>query len=81
MQTAQSSTVFNTTNHMFALSGDRVASYKELGYKSPVTDVDFHPHEHMVAFCSYGENHPVLVYKYDHSGKGFSFNWMTPTYF
>ena len=53
-----------------------MASYKELGYKSPVTDVDFHPHEHMVAFCSYGENHPVLVYKYDHSGKGFSFNWI-----
>ena len=49
--------------------GDRVASYKELGYKSPVTDVDFHPHEHMVAFCSYGENHPVLVYKYDHAGE------------
>ncbi|KAI0209499.1 Jouberin [Lamellibrachia satsuma] len=47
-------------------TGDQVAVYTELGYQSPVSDVQFHPHDHIVAFCAFGDNHPVLVYKFDH---------------
>ncbi|KAK2193936.1 hypothetical protein NP493_4g02002 [Ridgeia piscesae] len=47
-------------------TGDQVASYRELGYRSPVSDVQFHPHDHIVAFCAFGDNQPVLVYKFDH---------------
>lgn len=39
--------------------------YSELNYQNPVTDVHYHPRDHMVAFCSLGENHPVLIYSYD----------------
>ncbi|XP_071808073.1 jouberin-like isoform X3 [Asterias amurensis] len=46
-------------------TGDQIAVYSSLGYKFPVTDVDYHPHEHMVAFCSRGEGHPIQVYVYD----------------
>ena len=49
-------------------TGDQVAMYSELGFKTPVCDVAFHPFDHMVAFCSFGEIHPVLVYKFDHKG-------------
>ena len=45
--------------------------YSDLGYKSPVADVDFHPHDHSLAFCSFSEHHPVLIYKYDYKGKNF----------
>jgi len=51
------------------VSGDQVASYRELGYRSPVSDVQFHPHDHIVAFCAFGDNQPVLVYKFDHEGQ------------
>ena len=43
--------------------------YSDLGYKNPVSAVDFHPHEHAVAFCSFSEHHPVLIYKYDFKSK------------
>ncbi|XP_071499976.1 jouberin-like [Diadema antillarum] len=46
-------------------TGEQVAAYTELGYRQPVCDVDYHPHEHMVALCSRGESHPVQVYVYD----------------
>ncbi|XP_013379742.1 jouberin [Lingula anatina] len=49
-----------------AETGDQVAMYTELNYKKPVTCVDFHPHDNMVAFASFGENNPVLIYIYDH---------------
>ena len=49
--------------------GDQVAMYNELSYKTSVCDVAFHPHEHMVAFCSFSDNSPILVYKYDHKGR------------
>ena len=53
---------------MCIISGDQVAQYNELGYRKPVSDVDYHPHDHIVAFCSFGEHHPVILYKYDHLG-------------
>ncbi|KAM9005048.1 jouberin isoform X2 [Sarcophilus harrisii] len=47
-------------------TGDQVAMYSDLSFTSPLRDVAFHPHEHMVAFCAFGQNEPVLVYIYDY---------------
>ncbi|NXI04962.1 AHI1 protein, partial [Pachycephala philippinensis] len=47
-------------------TGDQVAIYSELSFTSPLRDVAFHPHEHMVSFCAFGQNHPILVYVYDY---------------
>ncbi|NXP43574.1 AHI1 protein, partial [Heliornis fulica] len=47
-------------------TGDQVAIYSELSFTSPLHDVAFHPHEHMVSFCAFGQNHPILVYIYDY---------------
>ena len=47
------------------MTGDQVARYTELNYLKPVTDVAYHPRDHILAVCSLGENQPVLVYKYD----------------
>nr|XP_006825179.1 PREDICTED: jouberin-like [Saccoglossus kowalevskii] len=46
-------------------TGDQVAIYSDLGYTNPVSDVAYHPFDHMIAFCSFGENHPVQIYNYD----------------
>ncbi|NXG04076.1 AHI1 protein, partial [Sakesphorus luctuosus] len=47
-------------------TGDQVAIYSELSFTSPLRDVAFHPHEHMVSFCAFGQNQPILVYVYDY---------------
>ena len=47
------------------ITGDQVARYTELNYLKPVTDVAYHPRDHILAICSLGENQPVLIYKYD----------------
>ncbi|XP_073483425.1 jouberin isoform X1 [Aquarana catesbeiana] len=49
-----------------AETGDQVAKYSELSYTAPLRDVVFHPHEHMVAFCAFGPNQPILLYIYDY---------------
>ncbi|KAM9316683.1 jouberin [Gastrophryne carolinensis] len=49
-----------------AETGDQVAKYSKLSYLAPVRDVAFHPHEHMVAFCAFGQNQPILIYIYDY---------------
>ncbi|XP_078398492.1 jouberin isoform X2 [Cetorhinus maximus] len=46
-------------------TGDQVAMYSDLNYTSAVRGVAFHPHEHMVAFCAFGPNQPILVFMYD----------------
>ncbi len=46
--------------------------YNDLGYSNAVSDVDFHPHENMIVFCSFGAGHPVLVYTFDIEGKDIS---------
>ena len=33
-----------------------------------MSDIAFHPHDHIVAFCSFGDNQPVLIYKYEPEG-------------
>ena len=43
-----------------------MASYSELGFPASVSCVNFHPHDHMVAFSSLSEDSPVHIYKYDH---------------
>ena len=50
------------------LPGDQVASYQALGFGSSVSCVCFHPHDHLVAFCSLADDSPVHIYKYDHQG-------------
>ncbi|NWQ78083.1 AHI1 protein, partial [Columbina picui] len=47
-------------------TGDQVAIYSELSFTSALRDVAFHPHEHMVSFCAFGQNQPILVYIYDY---------------
>ncbi|NXK29837.1 AHI1 protein, partial [Piprites chloris] len=47
-------------------TGDQVAIYSELCFTSSLRDVAFHPHEHMVSFCAFGQNQPILVYIYDY---------------
>ncbi|XP_030909930.2 jouberin isoform X2 [Melopsittacus undulatus] len=47
-------------------TGDQVAIYSELSFTSPLRDVAFHPHEHMVSFCAFGQNQPILVYIHDY---------------
>ncbi|XP_071954394.1 jouberin-like isoform X2 [Antedon mediterranea] len=46
-------------------TGDQVASYSTLGYHHPVCDVDYHPYDHILAVCAYGESHSVKIYCYD----------------
>ena len=52
-----------------AVTSDKVTIYDKLRYTSGVTDVAFHPHEHMVAFCAYGDSQPVLIHQFDEASK------------
>uniref|UniRef100_A0A2K5V8C7 Jouberin n=1 Tax=Macaca fascicularis TaxID=9541 RepID=A0A2K5V8C7_MACFA len=46
-------------------TGEQVAMYSDLPFKSPVRDISYHPFENMVAFCAFGQNEPILLYIYD----------------
>ncbi|XP_057345232.1 jouberin isoform X3 [Manis pentadactyla] len=46
-------------------TGDQVAMYSDLPFKSPIRDISYHPLENMVAFCAFGQNEPILLYIYD----------------
>ncbi|XP_037551163.1 jouberin [Nematolebias whitei] len=46
-------------------TGDQIAVYSELCYRTALHGVSFHPFENMVAFCACGQNQPVHVYLYD----------------
>ncbi|KAM9466241.1 jouberin [Clarias gariepinus] len=48
-----------------AETGDQVAMYSELCYPTALRGVAFHPHEHLVAFCAFGQNQPIQLYVYD----------------
>ena len=50
---------------MLWLAGDHLATYADLGYKCPVFAMDFHPHDNFVAFATYGESAPIMLYNYD----------------
>ncbi|CAI9743200.1 jouberin-like isoform X2 [Octopus vulgaris] len=45
-------------------TGDHVYKYTSMNYKQPVTGIDYHPKDHIVAFCSPGRNQLVYIYKY-----------------
>nr|XP_020016470.1 jouberin isoform X1 [Castor canadensis] len=46
-------------------TGEQVAVYSDLPFKSPIRDISYHPFENMVAFCAFGQNEPILLYIYD----------------
>ncbi|XP_036104343.1 jouberin isoform X3 [Molossus molossus] len=46
-------------------TGEQVAMYSDLPFKSPIRDISYHPLENMVAFCAFGQNEPILLYIYD----------------
>ncbi|KAB1275462.1 Jouberin [Camelus dromedarius] len=50
-------------------TGEQVAMYSDLPFKSPIRDISYHPLENMVAFCAFGQNEPILLYIYDFHGK------------
>ena len=54
---------------IFCFSGDQVVMYTDLNYRHPVTDVDYHPRDHMIAMCSIGENQPIIIYNYNPHSK------------
>ena len=44
-----------------------MAVYSELNFTQAVNDVKFHPLDHIVAFSSRGDNHKVLVFRYEYN--------------
>ncbi|NP_001002277.2 jouberin isoform X2 [Rattus norvegicus] len=46
-------------------TGEQVAMYSELPFKSTIRDISYHPFENMVAFCAFGQSEPILLYIYD----------------
>ncbi|XP_023210818.1 jouberin-like [Centruroides sculpturatus] len=48
-------------------TAEKLAVYDNLPYLGPVTSVDYHPHDHIVAMCSLEDNAPILAYKYDYN--------------
>lgn len=54
------------TGDIAAIYDDQVCD--EIGGVSPtsaIVDVAFHPHDHIVAFCSLGDSQPVLIFTWD----------------
>ncbi|XP_051020261.1 jouberin [Acomys russatus] len=46
-------------------TGEQVAMYSDLPFKSTIRDISYHPFENMVAFCAFGQSEPILLYIYD----------------
>jgi WD40 repeat protein len=36
-----------------------------LGITSKIVDIAYHPHDHIVAFCAFGDNQPVVLFTWD----------------
>ena len=52
------------TAHMWnADNGQMVHHFSDLAITTPVHEACFHPHDHLVAFCSFGAAQPILVYR------------------
>ena len=46
-------------------TGDQITTASiSLNYLKPARDIDFHPYDNLIAFCSYDTNAPVYVFKY-----------------
>ncbi|XP_046857215.1 jouberin-like [Xenia sp. Carnegie-2017] len=50
-------------------TSDQIKVYNNLGYTCAVSDLDFHPHDDIIAFCSYGYHHPVILYHFKKTGE------------
>ena len=50
-------------------TGDFVSFYggskDRTGVQKQISEVVFHPHDHIIAFCSFGDDQPVVVYTFD----------------
>ena len=46
-------------------TGSVVHLYDKLGFSAAVTDVKFHPFDHIIAFTSLGDNHPVALWSFE----------------
>ncbi|XP_066214133.1 jouberin-like isoform X2 [Saccopteryx leptura] len=47
-------------------TGEQVAVYSKLPFKSPIRDISYHPFEDMIAFCAFGQNEPIVLCNYDY---------------
>ena len=45
-------------------TGDKVDTIN-LSYLKPVRDIDFHPYDNMIAFCSFDSNAPVTMFHFN----------------
>ena len=46
-------------------TGDQITTASiTLNYLKPARDIDFHPYDNLIAFCSYDTNAPIYVFKY-----------------
>ena len=45
-------------------TGEQVYKYQSLGMKEGISDVAFHPHDHILAFASFGTSQPILLYHF-----------------
>ena len=58
----------SSEGHAFAWStetGEQIYVYKRMGIKEGVSDVIFHPKDHILAFASFGTSQPILLYHYE----------------
>lgn len=46
-------------------TGEMVSAFMDLPIDGTISCVDYHPHEHMMAVCSYSSEAPVLILDYD----------------
>lgn len=46
-------------------TGEMVSAFMDLPIDGTISCVDYHPHEHMMALCSYSNEAPVLILDYD----------------
>jgi hypothetical protein len=45
-------------------NGNLLYSYKTLNYTQPVIDIQFHPHDNLLAMCSIGPQHQVNLFQH-----------------
>lgn len=45
-------------------NGNLLYSYKTLNYTQPVMDIQFHPHDNLLAMCSIGPQHQVNLFQH-----------------
>ena len=47
-------------------TGDQLTTASiSLNFLKPARDIDFHPYDNLIAFCSYDTNAPIYVFKFN----------------